>query len=528
MNSITPNSAKNNSINSVGSWRLDGLTLEDLKAEKARRRLREFVEQAWPVLEPHTTFVPGTHVDAICDHLQAITQGRLRDLIINVPPGHAKSLLVAVFWPAWVWIDHPEMRWIFGSYRAELAIRDSVKCRTLIESDWYQRRWGSRFKLRDDQNQKTRFENSATGYRVVTSVGTGTGERADIVVVDDPTSVDQADSDAERRSANEWWNGTMSTRLNDLRTGHRVVIQQRLHEDDLTGNLLDKGGYELLMLPEEFEPERACSTSIGWRDPRTEAGELLWPEKIGKKEVADLKSKLGSYRYSGQYQQRPSPSGGGIFKRHWFRYWKPKGMEVKPVVVRLPDGSSQAIPAIDLPDEFDEMVQSWDMAFKDAQTSDFVVGGVWGSKGANRFLIDQRRGRLSFPETLDAVGKMSTRWPKAYAKLIEDTANGPAVIASLRDRVGGLIPVNPGGGKVARAQAVSPLIEAGNVYLPHPIIAAWVDGFIEECAVFPNGRHDDQVDQMTQALRRIHTKPPTPPYVPSPIPAYLGEHSWMA
>ncbi len=353
--------------------------------EQARRSFREFVEQAWHVLEPSTAFVPGMHVDAICDHLQAVTEGRIRDLIINVPPGHAKSLLTAVFWPAWVWIDKPQTRWVFSAYRADLAMRDSVKCRTLIESEWYQSRWGDRFGLRDDENQKQRWANDRTGYRVIASVGAGTGERGDVVVIDDPTSVDQAESDTERKTANEWWTGTMSTRLNDLRTGHRVVIMQRLHEDDLTGNLEGRG-YELLMLPQEFEPDRACVTSIGWRDPRTEPGELLWPVKNGAAEIARMKVDLGSYRYAGQYQQRPSPAGGGIFKRFWWRYWRPRGTELPPVAVRLLDGSLQQVHAMELPAKFDEMLQSWDMAFKDLSTSDYVVGGVWGSGGADRFL----------------------------------------------------------------------------------------------------------------------------------------------
>src|SRR5579863_9066291 len=162
-----------------------------------------------------------------CDHLQAVSEGHIRNLIINVPPGHAKSLLAAVFWPAWVWITHPESRWLFSSYREPLATRDSVKCRRLIESPWYQERWGDRFQLAGDQNQKNRFENTATGYRVVVPMSSGTGERGDYVVVDDPHSVDQAESDAERRSAIEWWNGSMATRVNDLTTGHKVVIQQR-------------------------------------------------------------------------------------------------------------------------------------------------------------------------------------------------------------------------------------------------------------------------------------------------------------
>jgi hypothetical protein len=280
-----------------------------LKAEKARRRLHEFVVQAWPVLEPDTTFVDGIHVQAICDHLQAITEGRIRNLIINVPPGHAKSLLTAVFWPAWVWTSYPETRWLFSSYREPLATRDSVKCRRLIESEWYQERWGSQYQLSGDQNQKNRFENTATGYRIVVPMSAGTGERGDYVVVDDPHSVDQAESEGERRRVIEWWNGSMSTRLNDFATGHQIVIQQRLHEADLTGDLLQRGGYELLCLPAEFEPERKCCTSIGWSDPRREVGELLWPQKVTAEDLASLKVTLGSYRYAGQYQQRPAGRG---------------------------------------------------------------------------------------------------------------------------------------------------------------------------------------------------------------------------
>lgn len=420
------------------------------------------------MLEPSAPFVPGMHVDAICLHLQALIEGRIQNLIINVPPGHAKSLLTCVFWPAWVWIDRPEVRFLFSSHRAELAIRDSLKCRSLIESDWYQVRFGNRFELRGDQNQKQRFENTCTGYRVVTPVGTGTGERGDIIVVDDPTSVEQAESDAERKAANEWWSGTMSTRVNDLRTGHRVVIQQRLHEDDLTGHLLEKGGYDLLMLPEEFEPERVRSTSIGWSDLRTEPGQLLWPERIGNQELGTIKRDLGGYRYAGQYQQRPSPAGGGILKRWWFRYWKPRGIELAPVSVRLADGNWQQVPAVERPEEFDQQWQSWDMAFKDLDTSDYVVGQVWGAKGADRFLLDQWRERMSFLQTLEAVKALSEKWPMAVRKLIEDKANGSAVIASLQHEIQGLIAVNPEGGKGARAHAASPLIEAGNVYLPHP------------------------------------------------------------
>lgn len=476
-----------------------------LKTEKARRRLHEFVGQAWHVLEPQTAFVDGIHVRAICEHLQAAAEGRIRNLIINVPPGHAKSLLTAVFWPAWVWIDHPEARWLFSSYREPLATRDSVKCRRLIESDWYQQHWGNRYQLNGDQNQKTRFENTATGYRVVVPMSAGTGERGDYVVVDDPHSVDQAESDMERPTAVEWWNGSMSTRLNDFASGHKVVIQQRLHEADLTGDLLQKGGYELLCLPAEFEPERRCTTSIGWSDPRKKLGELLWREKISEADLEGLKTTLGSYRYAGQYQQRPSPADGGMFKRHWFRYWRPAHLELPPVQVRTSDGETMSIQAVPVPAQFDTMIQSWDMAFKDRENSDYVVGQVWGSVKADRFLLDQRRARMDMTRTKEAVKQLSALWPKASAKLIEDKANGPAVIQELRHDVAGLIEVNPEGGKIARAHAVSPQAESGNVYLPHPAIAAWEEAFLYEVTAFPNGRNNDQVDAMTQALNRLRT-----------------------
>jgi predicted phage terminase large subunit-like protein len=378
-----------------------------------------------------------------------------------------------------------------------------MPCRRLIESDWYQGRWGNRYRLCEDQNQKGRFENSATGSRVVVPVGTGTGERGDYVVVDDPHSVDQAESDLARKRAIDWWNGSMATRLNDLNAGHKIVVQQRLHEADLCGDLLSKGGYEHLCLPAEFEPERRCETSIGWSDSRQEAGELLWPDKMTRANLAELKAILGSYRYAGQYQQRPAPAEGGIFKRIWWRFWRPAHLELPPVQVKTADGQLVTIPTVPIPAQFDEVIQSWDMAFKDPGTSDYVVGQVWGAFKADRYLLDQVRSRLDMPGTKAAVKELSQRWSKAGTKLVEDKANGPAVIQELRHDVSGLIAVTPEGGKHARAQAVSPQVESGNVYLPHPALAAWVEEFIEEAAAFPHGRHDDQVDAMTQALNRL-------------------------
>lgn len=459
-------------------------------------------------------------------HLQAMIEGRIKDLIINIPPGHAKSLLACVFLPAWVWIKRPGYRFLFGSYKTDYATRDSVKCRDLISSDWYQERWRHVFALSSVVNAKERFENNKKGVRAICAACSGTGDRGNLTCVDDPMSVDQASSDAERKRHNDWWTGTMTSRLNDLRHDHLLLIQQRLHEDDTTAVSLAQGGYVHLYLPQEFEVDRRCTTDIGWQDPRTEEGELLWPARIGPAEVAQLKLRLGSYMYAGQYQQRPSPAGGGIFKRHWWRYWQPKFMELPPVQVRTEDGIIQVKP-VNLPDEFDEQLQSWDMSFKNLKENDYVAGGVWGVRGANRYLLDQVRKRLNFPETVQAVVALSHKWPKTTRKLVEDKANGPAVIATLRNGIAGLIPVEPDGGKVARAQAASPLVEAGNVFIPHPAIAPWVDGFIDELAAFPNGANDDQVDQTTQALNAtLHQMPKSKPI--RNVPGNVGDRGWMA
>jgi predicted phage terminase large subunit-like protein len=484
--------------------------------------------QAWPVLEPSTELVDGLHIDAICSHLQAVTEGRISHLIINVPPGHAKSLLTCVFWPAWVWINHPETRWLFSTYREPLAIRDSLRCRRLIESEWYQHQWGDRFQLRDDQNQKQRFENDRTGYRIVVPMSAGTGERGDYVVVDDPHSVDQAASDAERTTAVEWFNGSMSTRLNDPSKGHKIVIQQRLHEADLTGDLLIRGGYEHLCLPAEFEPDRRCTTSIGWTDPRSVAGELLWPQRIDQAMLDTFKATLGSYRYAGQFQQRPAPTGGGVLKAHWWRYWQPRGANMPPVLVKLPDGSIERRNAAELPSRFDQQLQSWDMAFKGKQTSDYVVGQVQAAHGADRYVLDQIRERLDLPGTLLAVRRLSAQWPDAILKLVEDKANGPAVIQCLSHEIGGLVEVNPAGGKMSRAAAASPQLESGNWYLPHPMLKPWVEGFIAECAGFPNGANDDQVDAWSQGAGRLLDSCSISVQKEFPRPNYAGgDRSWM-
>ena len=272
-------------IETPDAEKLDAETLEAGVTRLCEISLRDFVDEAWPVVEPTTTLVPGWHVDAVCEHLEACTRGELRRLIINVPPRCTKSLLVSVFWPAWVWTTMPSKRWLFGSYAADLSVRDSLRRRDVILSRWYQQRWGGRFGLRYDQNQKMRFDNDRTGFRLATSTGgIGTGEGGDVIVADDPHNVIEAESDAQRRSVRRWWDQSMSTRGNDPTTVCHVVVMQRLHERDLCGHLLAQGGYEHLCLPMEFEPARRCVTSLGWSDPRSGEAELLCPGRFARAE----------------------------------------------------------------------------------------------------------------------------------------------------------------------------------------------------------------------------------------------------
>lgn len=495
-------------------------TLADVQAERCRRSLGYFTRQAWRLVEPGSPFVPNWHIDAIAEHLEAVSRREIRRLIINIPPRHMKSLGTAVFWPAWEWLQRPETRFLFASYAASLSTRDSLKCRRLIQTEGagqddpdrtvvekvgYQGLlrllYGDEaWELTGDQNAKTRFENTRTGYRLATSVGgTATGEGGDVIVIDDPHKADEAESDVVREGVIEWHDGTMSTRLNDPKTGAEVLIMQRLHEADLTGHILAQddghGQWTHLCLPAEYEPRHPF---VWPDDPRTEPGELLWPDRVGPDELVALKRQMGSYKTAGQLQQRPAPEEGGILKRAWWRWYPP-----------------------DAPwPHFHEVVQSWDMAFKDTDGSDYVVGQVWGRFFADKYLLRQVRRRIEFTETVHAVrdltGWVEQRLPahRAHAKLVEDKANGPAVIATLRHEIAGLIAVDPEGDKVARARAVAPDVEAGNVYLPgfangdgsdydRTRTEGWVQQLVDECAAFPNAVNDDQVDALSQALRRL-------------------------
>lgn len=458
-------------------------------------------------MRPSDAFIANWHIDAICEHLQAVYERQIQHLVINIAPGTAKSVVVAVQFPAWLWLKDPSYQLICATYAHKLTVRDAVRSRDLITSQWYRETFTPDWNLKDDANEKDLFYNTRTGFRCSVSVtGQGTGHRGNGVIYDDILSVDQATSDAERTRACEWVRQTMSSRRNDLSRDWEIAIGQRLHESDPYGEMIASGKYTVLCLPSEYDPARHCVTSIGWQDPRTEPGELLFPALFPAPVIEQCKRDLGSYAYAGQHQQIPSPAEGGVLKRHWWRYWMPRGVYLPPVPVRLPNGELAQIPAITLPERVDNLQQSWDMAFKATDSSDYVVGQVQGNVGAQRFILDQVRGRLDMPQTVQAVRDLTAKWPYAIRKLVEDKANGPAVIQVLKNEITGLIEINPQGGKQARAHAASPELEAGNWHLPHPAIAPWVPGFIDECASFPNATHDDQVDAWTQGAVEMQTK----------------------
>lgn len=423
-------------------------------------------------------------LDLIDAKLAAVANGEIKRLIISLPPQEGKSQRVSRRFPAWMLKRNPELRIAIASYELDVA-----------------RRWGRQ--IRNDIAEhpeiglKVRGDTSAAhewqleGHDGgVYSVGIGgplTGRPVDVLIIDDPVKdAAQAESETYRKSNWNWWTHVARTRFASNTVV--VLIMTRWHEDDLAGRLEETGNWEVVNIPAQAETD---DDPLG----RVPGEYLVSTRGRTATEWQETERDVGPRVWNALYQGHPSPSDGDMLKRSWWKHY------VAPQAVELDDGTIRA-------EGFSKIIQSWDMTFKDTKKADFVVGQVWAQRGADVYLLDQVRGRMDFPATCRAMLALSARWPQAHAKLVEDKANGSAIISQLKSTVGGIIAVNPTESKEARVSAVSPYVESGNVWLPSldpadPSHRPWVAGFVEECAAFPNGTHDDQVDPMSQALNRL-------------------------
>lgn len=425
-------------------------------------------------------------------------------LIVTMPPRHSKSLHVSENLPAWYLAHWPDKRVIAASHTQRLANTFSRR----VRNKFSMKKWPRKdVRVADDKGAVEAWDINRRngGYVAVGRGGAPTGLGADLMIIDDPIrNAAEANSATVRDALWEWYRETMRTRVEP--GGSIVITATRWHEDDLIGRLLkDQTGesWRVLHLP-----------AIDDRD------HALWPSRWPIAALLKIKQGVGSRAWFAQYQGRPAPATGSIFKRHWWRYWQPQYAGLAPVVAFPEPSQRLEIEPVELPAWWDKQAQSWDMTFKKTEEGSYVVGLVGAMKGPDLYILDIYRERVAFPETVEAVAMMSRKWPDATAKLIEDKANGPAVIDTMRRKVAGIIAVPPEGSKEARANAATPYVESGNVYLPHPSIAAWVDAFIDEAASFPNGEHNDQVDAFSQLVRYLVT--PMTTEIPQDFQAFIA------
>lgn len=453
--------------------------------------LIEFTKRAWHTLEPAIPFTSGWAVEAMADHLEAVTRGEITRLLINVPPGFTKSMLTNVFWPAWEWGPRgmSTMRYISASYDKSLSIRDLVRCRDLITSEWYRERWPIQFKK--DQDGKEFYGNTSSGWRFSASVGSGlTGWRGDRIIVDDPHNVKSAESEADRESALLWFTETLPTRYNRPGKSALVLIMQRLHMQDCSGHVIEKlsDEYTKLILPMEHEEERRCRTHVVVRDtglpfvdPRTTEGQLLWPERFDRKSVDELKkalsSKGGSYAVAGQLQQRPVHRGGTMFKRAHL-----------PIIDKMP-----AEPV--------RLIRGWDLAATEDGGSYTVGLKLALLPNGHMVIVDVVRGQWSSGEvrsTIRATTRQDGHAVRASLPQDPGQAGKDQKMHYLTQIVDGYdVHFSPeSGDKVDRAGPVAAAVENGLVSL---LRGPWNDAFLAEAEVFPKDAVKDQIDALSRA-----------------------------
>lgn len=466
-------------MNDIGSLK-DLSRLELIKIRKAELSLYEFVKQAWPIIEPDRKYVDGKHIQVLCEHLECVSKGQINDLLINMPPRHMKSLCVSVFWPAWVWITQPSSQWIVATSNADLTKRDNLKNRNIIESEWYQERWGDIVELSDEQSQKNEFMTTKKGRRLgVCLGGKPTGRDADYLVADDLNDINEIRSPTVRENVIHLWTKVLSTRRNDKQgdiISKRVVMQQRCHLSDLAGHILEhlhETNYEVLNMEAIATSTHVVPYPISKKEWIREEKTALYPERFDLPALEQTRLELTDKDFEAQFQQKPAPDGGNVWKPSWFQNWEG-----------------------DYPTTILSIVQSWDTAFKDNAKSDYSCCTTWGILTHGYVLLDVFREKLQFPELKEAVKSLKLKHNPIYI-LIEDKASGQSIYQACKDMRVPLIPITPVKDKIRRAELVSPILKQKKVWY---YTGDWYAEFIKEVIHFPDVDHDDQIDSCSQLL----------------------------
>ena len=484
------------------------LLLQATEAEECRRSFALFAQKAWHVIEPGKPFVDNWHLDAIAEHLEAVTRGQIKRLLVNMPPRHGKSSYIDVLWFAWDWLHHPEHRWLCASYAQALAIRDNMRCRRIIESKWFQERYGNVFNLRDDQNAKIKFENDRLGCRQAVSVGSAgtTGEGGDVLLIDDPHPIEQKRSDLKRETVLDWFANTWMSRLNDEATGATVVVGQRVHEQDVSGYIIEGNAgdnWVHLSLPSEYEPEAKCRTflpsgKLFWQDPRTEDGELLYPQRFPEHVIEEKKRTHGPEGFAAIHQQRPTPAGGGTFK---FKHERVFTETYDHYILHTTKG--------DIPVAKDdcELYLSVDPAISEEQKADYCVIQTWAKTPIKDILLlDQRRDHWSHPDQQVEIQDAFNEDPSILFVAVETVAYQAALFQDLVMLGIPCRPFKPHKDKEARAAAAAIWQQNGKMYFRQN--APWLPALQKEIYKFPKASKDDQVDAISLASIAARSRGP--------------------
>ena len=445
-----------------------------------------FFQAAFPIIDPGAKYMHNWHVDLVCEYLEACYEREITKLIINIPPRTVKSNAVTVAWPAWILGHDPSERIICASHSGSLSTSHSVDCRTIIKSEWYQALFPET-RLADEQDAKTLYYTTQRGHRLSTSVGGSVvGEGGNILIGDDLIDPEKALSQTTRETTNNWLDRVWPMRKNDPNNAVEILVMQRVHVDDPAGHLMkNDSSWELLSIPQEAEGRTVITFPRSGRKVIREDGSLMHPERVGSDMVANYKTRLGSYGYSAQQQQRPSPKGGGMVKIKWFRRYN-----------QMP--AKEAISKIWV---------SIDTATKDKEINDPTGVAIWVETESGLSLIEYVSKKLLYPSMkrmVVGIAEKYREYDKPMELLVEDKGNGSALIADLRESTNyAIISMEPTGqgDKGVRISNESAVIESGKCLLPEQ--SPWLHDWEQEVMNFPNAPHDEAIDTMSQFLRRV-------------------------